>query len=150
MSEVKTSRRETTFRFFLFGTLINVLIAKVKRNLFQEGRGIFGLTQWSQDFADLVNNEKLTLMYQGISDDDKYYILAEFPVNVSFLPDSADVQEFEGYRLPTNTDEFEKHRKEYENYILNLAKRLEVLPQKEFESNLDEFEKIISSLKIEK
>ena len=126
----------------------DIFTAKVKRISFQEGQGIFWLRQWSQDFGNLFNNEKLTFMYQGISDDDKYYILAEFPLIVSFLPENE--KEFKDYKPSQNYIEFEKHQKEYENYVAKIIKRLNTLPQNEFEPNLDEFEKVISSFKIEK
>lgn len=125
-----------------------IFTAKVKRISFQKGQGIFWLGQWSQDFGNLFNNEDLTFMYQGISDDDKYYILAEFPVIASFLPENE--KEFKDYKPSQNYVEFEKHQKEYENYVAKITNRVNTLPLNKFEPNLDEFEKIISTLKIEK
>lgn len=128
----------------------NMFIAKLKRLSFSKGRGVYWVRQWTQDFASLINNEDLTFFYQGISDDNNYYILAELPVTAPFLPASQSEMEFEGYKLPMYYPEYEKHRKEYENYVAKITKRLEVLPQDKFEPNLSEFERIISSLKIEK
>lgn len=120
--------------------------AKVRLFSFQSGKGILFLSQINQETL-LVNNKLLTYYFQGITTDGKNYVTAELPVSVSFLPDSSDVFEFEGYKLccPYTKDSI----KEYEKYISKITKRLENLPPNEFEPNLDELEKIISTLKIE-
>lgn len=121
-------------------------LAKVNHLPFQSGKGIAFITQYTVE-PSMINNEELRYFYEGITNDGKYYILAELPVSVSFLPSSSD-GEYEGYKLccPSNKDSIN----EYEKYISKVAKRLEHLPQNEFEPNLDEFEKIISTLKVEK
>lgn len=126
----------------------SVFNAKAKSIKFQKGIGFFWLTQWSQDFADLFENEKLTLMFQGISDNDRYYVLAEIPVISAFSPEND--KEFNNYKLPQGYEELEKHQKDYKNYLARITKRLEKLPSNEFKPNLDELDKIFSTLKIEK
>ena len=122
------------------------ILVKVNHLPFQSGKGIAFITQYTME-PSMINNEELKYFYEGITDDGNYYILAELPISVSFLPSSSD-GEFEGYKFcyPYNEDSI----KEYEKYITKVEKRLENLPQNEFEPNLDEFEKIISSLKVEK
>ena len=123
--------------------------AKVKHFSFGSGKGLFCLTQLNQDYA-FVNNKHLTYVFQGISEDGKKYILAEFPVSVSFLPENYHVAEFEGYSIPDNVYRDKSAQKSYEEYIVKITKRLENLPQNEFEPNLNNFEVLISSLKVEK
>jgi len=122
---------------------------KVKHFSFQNGRGIFFLTQIDIE-PTLINNEGLTYYFQGISDDEEHYILAEFRVNVSFLPKDYEAREFEDYKLSSayslSADESSKHEK----YLSEITSRLEGLKPNEFTPSLDEIEKIIASLKIEK
>ena len=45
------------------------------------------------------SNRQLRYIFEGLTDDEKYYVLAEMPVSVDFLPkDSSD--EYEGYKIP--------------------------------------------------
>ncbi|MGI8467626.1 MAG: hypothetical protein ACR2N3_04160 [Pyrinomonadaceae bacterium] len=123
--------------------------AKIENFSFQNGKGFFFLTQYDQDYFDPVTNEDLTYIYQGISDDGKNYILAEFPVSVSFLPNNYDAVEPEDDKLlrrwTANGDV-----RSYGKYVAKITKRLNDLPPDEFQPNLKCYEEIISSLKIEK
>ena len=124
-------------------------VAKVESFPFQNGKGFFFLTQFDQDYANPVNNDDLTYIYQGISDDGKQYILAEFPVTGSFLPANADT-ESEDYKRPTNASEYKTIVKFYPKYLAKITKKLEDLKPSGFEPDLDSIKKIISSLKVEK
>lgn len=124
-----------------------VITARVKHLSFQNGAGIFFLTQFNQDFANLVNNDELTYFYQGISADGKKYVLAEFPASAAFLPKDNQVNEFEGYKLPLTYDEL--NEKAHQEYIAKITKRLENLPPEKFQPNLKYIDEIISTLKIE-
>ena len=105
------------------------ILVKVNHLPFQSGKGIAFITQYTME-PSMINNEELKYFYEGITDDGNYYILAELPISVSFLPSSSD-GEFEGYKFcyPYNEDSI----KEYEKYITKVEKRLENLPQNEFE-----------------
>jgi len=146
----KNFRIKNQIPFILYYDAHQTIQAKVKHLAFQSGRGIFFLTQYDQDFANLVNNEGLTYIFQGITNDEKNYILAEFPVTASFLPSNYYDNEFENYELPQNYSEYKANKKQYQEYIAKITKRLENLPQNEFEPNLRYFEELISSLKVEK
>ena len=126
-----------------------LFIAKVKRAAFGSGQGFFFLTEYSQDYAELVSNDGLVYYYQGMTNDGKNYIFAQLPVTVSFLPDQGFGQ-FEGYKLPPNSAEFDKNKKPYRQYLTKITKRIESLPPHEFKPNLSEFEQIIQSLRVEK
>ncbi len=134
--------------FIPFYDAHQTITARVKHLWFQNGKGIFFLTQYNQDFAMLVNNEELTYFYQGISDDGKKYILAQFPAGASFLPKDDQADEFEGYRISYPLSEADV--KSYEEYVVKITKRLEKLPPDEFAPSLKYFEETISSLKIER
>jgi hypothetical protein len=123
---------------------------KLTQTSFQNGKGVFYLTQFDIE-PSLLNNEGLTYCFQGITNDGKNYVLAEFAVKLPFLPESYNVSEFEGYKLPQYFyKEPQKNQKQYEKYVSNIAKRLQKVSQEEFIPNLNDFIKLISSLKIEK
>lgn len=123
--------------------------AKVRNFSFQSGKGVFFLIQGVQEEA-IVNNEQLEYDFQGISEDSKYYILAQFSAKVSFLPDNYHGGKFEDYTIPDSMNWSKSERKKYNEYIAKITKRLENLPSDKYEPNLKYFEEIISSLKIEK
>ena len=123
---------------------------KLKQLPFQDGKGVIYLTQFDIE-PSLINNEGLMYCFQGLTNDGKYYILAEFAVELSFLPESYQVFEFEEYNLPIYFyKEPEKNQKQYKKYTSKIAKRLEKLQQDEFDPNLNYFEELISTLKVEK
>ncbi len=135
--EDKNFRIKNQIPFVFYYDAHQTIQAKVKHFSFQSGKGIFFLTQYDQDFANLVNNEGLTYIFQGITNDEKNYILAEFPVTTSLLPSSYSDDEFEGYKLPLGYSSYEANKKQYQEYIAKITKRLENLPQNEFEPNLN-------------
>lgn len=67
----------------------------VKLSPFNNGRGIFFVTYLSTEFA-LISNDHLRYIFEGLTNDGKYYVLAEIPLSVKFLPDVSQ-EEFEGY-----------------------------------------------------
>lgn len=124
---------------------------KVKRISFENGKGFFFLTQFLIE-SQYINNEELEYIFQGVTNDKRYYILAQFSVRAACLPDDYDANGFEGYKIPTYffADKSGQNQKHYNEYLSKIAGRLEKLPQNEFEPNLNQLEKIISTLKIEK
>jgi hypothetical protein len=69
----------------------------VKLSEFENGRGIFFVTHISIEF-ELINNEHLRYVFEGITNDGQHYVLAELPVAVDFLP-AVSPDEFEGVTL---------------------------------------------------
>lgn len=123
--------------------------SKVKSFTFQNGKGNFFLIHGVQEAA-IINNEHLEYDFQGISENNKYYILGQFSPKVSFLPDNYHVSRFEDYTMPDTVSWSESEQKKYKEYVAKITKRLENLPSDKYEPNLKYFEEIISSLKIEK
>lgn len=134
--------------FIPFYDAHQTITARVKHLSFENGNGIFFLTQYNQDSANPVNNDELTYFYQGISADGKKYVLAEYPASAAFLPKDNQADEFEGYKIPYPLSDSDV--KNYKEYVAKITKRLENLSPDEFEPNLKAFEEIIRSLKIEK
>lgn len=149
VTENKNFRRDNEIPYLPFLDAHQTIKARVKTISFRNGKGFFFLTQYDQDYPSLINNEGLTYIFQGISDDGKKYILAEFSVRAAFLPKDYTAAEFEDYKLPSGFSADKANKKKYENYLAKITKRLENLPAVEFNPSLNSFEEIISSLKIE-
>lgn len=123
----------------------------VKLSKFDKGNGIYFVTYLSTEMA-LISNDHLRYIFEGITDDGKYYVLADMPVSVKFFPDGS-LEEFEGYERKFLFEDqpccgAEKDR--YKNYVSNITKRLEKLPASGFRPDLKHVERIIESLRIEK
>lgn len=121
---------------------------KVKHRSFHNGSGILFLTFWSTEL-EFPSNRQLQYIFEGLTKDEKYYIVAEMPVRVDFLPDESS-DEYEGYKLPWGKLEDKNEMRRFAAVKRKIADRLEKLPEDEFQPNLNELEKIISTLKIEK
>lgn len=120
---------------------------KVKHFPFSGGKGILFLTFWRTQF-ELPSNRQLRYVFEGLTDDGKYYVFAEMPARVDFLSDeSAD--EYEGYKVPWGKFDDEAEMERFAGVYRKIADRLEKLPKEEFQPHLTHFEELISSLKIE-
>jgi len=74
-----------------FNDATGAIESKVQYLSFKTGRGIFFLTQYTQDLqANPVNNEELTSDFQGLSNDGKYYVAARLAVTHPSLPKGID------------------------------------------------------------
>ncbi|HXG83784.1 MAG TPA: hypothetical protein VNI84_07135 [Pyrinomonadaceae bacterium] len=145
----KNFRIKNQIPFIPFWDGSQTFLSKVKNFSFQNGKGIFFLTQFDIEVS-LINNGSLIYCFEGITSDEKYYILAVFPVKVPFLPGKY-TEESEGYKVPEKGFiETDAELKLYKKYVARIAKRLENLPPEKYEPNLNYFEEVISSLKIEK
>lgn len=143
-------RIKTEIPFIPFYDAHQTIVAKVKIIPFQNGKSVCFLTQYEQEIT-LINNKGIDYYCQGITDDEKYYLFAQFPLNISFLPNEEYPKEFEGYKLPEKTWNMSKEEEtRYKNYISKLTERINKLSPKEFQPNLNELEKIISSVNIKK
>jgi hypothetical protein len=112
---------------------------------FKNGKGVFFLTQWDRETTQ-VTNEGLEYAFQGITNDGKYYVYAEFSVRAPFLPkgDEPDVVAWaeKNYLLSHKS-------KEYQNYLRPVLAKLEALSTDKFQPNLDLLEQLIQSLEVQ-
>ena len=90
----------------------------------------------------------MKLVYQGITNDKKYYVLAEFPVSSAILAKDDSAVSHRGYTLsePAITD---KQVNRYKNYVSGVARELDKMPAEKFQPNLILLDNLINSLKIE-
>jgi len=118
---------------------------------FPSGSGIIFVTHWNIE-NDLISNRNLIYRFEGITADGKFYVTAETPVSVAFLPDDSP-QEFEGYtydNLFKESANSKAARARIEEYRNSISTRLEKLNSNDYSPNLEKFEAIISSLKVTK
>lgn len=117
--------------------------AKVVR--FQNGRGLLFLTQFlSEAYAHVINNERLSYKFQGLTDDKKYLVSMSFSVSAEGFP-SSDMDDTHGdYKIPNTL----LPNKSYDEYLLKTAHELDKMPVQKFTPNLDKIENLIHWLKI--
>lgn len=144
----KNFRRDKEIPYLRFIDASQDFQVKVKHFQFSGGKGILFLTFWSTQY-EFPSNRQLRYIFEGLTDDGKYYVLAEMPTKVDFLSDES-AEEFEGHKIPWGKLNDKDEMKKIVAVKQKIADRLEKLPQNEFQPNLNELEKIISTLKIEK
>ncbi len=113
---------------------------------FKNGKGVFFLTQWNTE-AQQLSNEGLEYAFQGITNDGKHWVYAEFAVHAPFLPKSSEEPQLEAwneknYLLPHES-------KEYQDYALPVIAKLEALPDDQFQPSLRLLEQLIQSLEVQ-
>jgi len=119
---------------------------KVRQYDFQSGDGIIFVTHWNSEVS-LISNRNLVYRFEGITADGKYFIVAETPVSVAFLPDTSPV-DFEGYTARSVYFDQGSEAK-LKSYRKSISTRLEKLNANDYSPSLEKFEEIISSLKID-
>ncbi|MCI0387538.1 MAG: hypothetical protein MOB07_02040 [Acidobacteria bacterium] len=116
---------------------------------FRGGKGILYLTFFCGDiFGCSITNQALSYVFQGLSDDERYFIHATFPVKTAFLlrtPENPDAVE---WIIPSNKKTIEEIQFGYRKYAQRMALKFENLAPTSFEPSLTLFEDLLSSLSI--
>jgi hypothetical protein len=120
-------------------------VSNVKYVNFRNGKGVFFLTQWDTETSQ-ITNDGLEYAFQGITDDGKYYVYAEFSVSAPTLLNGN-----EPAVIAWNEKEYLllRQSKEYQAYVRRVAAQLEALRGDEFKPKLGSFERLISSLAVQ-
>ena len=126
----------------------DIFYAKVRHVSFVNGKGILFVAQW-QHGVEYVSNRTLEYRFEGLTSDGKYYVTAETPIRVQFLPDESP-EEMEGltWKELLNADEDPAIQKKIDAYVKDIAARMEGLGPADFQPRLEAFEAIIASLKV--
>lgn len=122
--------------------------AKVKYISFRNGNGILYLTYFCNDPTQgcVINNQALSYIFQGLTDDGRYFIYATFPVKTNLLPLSDPPKDEFGCFNPKGRPTFEQLTIACKKYGQKVGSRLEPLPAGNFEPSLDLFDQLIQSL----
>jgi hypothetical protein len=111
---------------------------------FKNGKGVFFLTQWDRETTQ-ISNEGLRYVYQGITDDGRYWVYAVFSVTAPFLPTGEEPEvvawDEKNYLLSHKS-------KEYQDYLRPVLGKLEELPANKFQPNLELLDRLIQSLEV--
>ncbi len=110
---------------------------------FQNGRGVRWLTQYAQEFAP-VNNHELFYLYQGLTADQAYYVLAVLPVSHPAL--AAD--DNPNAAVPPGGVPFPEDWTQAEGYYAQIRQMLAAAPPDSFTPRLSELDALVRSLKI--
>jgi len=104
---------------------------------FRSGSGILFLTQYSQEYEpNPVNNEELTLDFQGLTKDGRYYVAARLAITHPSLPRGIDF-----------TDEIERDMQW--RYLRTTEKELEGFTEESFQPSLKRLKAMLSSIYVE-
>ena len=148
-SFLKRIRHKTDFNkgmpFLPMWEAHQAFISNVKYVNFRNGKGVFFLTQWNTETTRIAN-DGLVYAFQGITNDGKHHVYAEFSVSAPNLPkgDEPDVIAWneKNYLLPQQS-------KEYQDYTRRVVAQLEALRGNQFLPQLELFERLISSLAVQ-
>lgn len=124
--------------------------AKVKYISFRNGKGILYLTYFCNDPTQgcEINNQALSYIFQGLTDDVRYFIYATFPVKTISLPLSDPPEDEFGCFNPKGNPTFDEMFIACKKYGQKVGGRLEPLPAANFEPSLELFDQLIQSLSI--
>jgi hypothetical protein len=127
------------------------ILAHFKPVSFKNGQGVIYITQYNVDWANIINNQQLNYIFQGITADKKYYVWATFPITLKELPDSIYDNKFGDYELPQTYFDKKKDRAKYTAYKKYLASIEALLNKKkasDFEPDLSKIEETLTSLEV--
>lgn len=114
------------------------VLGKVQYLGFRSGSGILFLTQYSNEMEpNPLNNEELTLVFQGLTKDERYYVAAQLAITHPSLPRGIDF-----------TDQIERDRDG--RYLESAEKELEGFPEESFRPSLKSLKALLSSIRVER
>ena len=134
---LKSPQEITNMPFMPLYNASQMMHVQVKYLDFRNGKGVRYLTQFTQGFVPINNNE-LIYTYQGLTGDGKYYVAAVLPVNHPSLPADGKVT---GKEPPEFTSAFP-------TYVANVAKALKPQAANSFAPDLTQLDALMSSLDI--
>ncbi len=115
----------------------NVMQARLNSLRFANGRGVRMIAHFTQEIQP-VTAEQLTYVFQGLTDDRRFFVAAYFPVQTSALPLSPE---------DMSNDERDWLRRDYQVYLEQVAARLES-PTTVFTPSLRALDAMMASLRV--
>lgn len=114
--------------------------AQVQYLPFSGGTGVRFVTSYAQDVSPITNDD-LIYIYQGLTNDGKYWVSLYYPVTTAALPNSIQDTQVTG----ENYDVFAKN---YTTYISDLTTKLNNLTPDDFGPSLNGLDSMVKSLTI--
>jgi len=112
-----------------------LFIGRKKFVRFRNGRGFMFLTQCGQE-SSAVNNAELLYVFQGMTDDNGWYVSAVFPVAAQGFPATGKIDDEAAFSA------------QYTGYIRQTTDRLNRLPSRGFTPDLHLLESLVRSLRV--
>jgi hypothetical protein len=128
-----------------FFNAAEVFASQINALQFQNGSGVRAVTEYAQ-YAASINNEDLFYVFQGLSRDGAYYVIAIFPIRAPILAETSDPEAFlpeGGVAFPGYEDATALDR-----YYADVTQGLNALPADRFQPSLAELDALIQSLMI--
>lgn len=120
-----------------FNNAAQSILSKFQYVDFRSGSGILFLTQYSQEMKpNPVNNEELTLNFQGLTKAGRYYIAARLAITHPSLPAGIDF-----------TGGIERDKQHL--YLRKAEKELESMPEESFQPSLKSLKELLFSIHVE-
>lgn len=111
----------------------SVIDGQLATGEFQNGNGYRFLNSKSFDASSLISSQT-NYLYQGITNDEKYFVSVVFVIDAPFLTDLVNV--------PLNTNE------EFENYFQTVQDRIKNASPNDFQPSLSMLDELVSSIVI--
>lgn len=148
-SKISPTSKSKQLPYLPFIDASQAFSSKSKVINFQNGKGLLYLTQWQQD-ESVINDERLELIFQGLSNDNKNFVLIEFEVSAKGLPQNNETHYPDKYRKLNDTSNFlsESYERLYKKYTLETAAKIDKIPSGDFTPNLNKIENLIRSFDI--
>ena len=105
---------------------------------FKNGEGVRFLAEYGQDIFP-VNNRMLIYIFQGLTQDGKYYISLVLPVNNSILPADEKIPESDNGAFTAN----------FNNYLKDTQTKLSAQPSSSFKPDLSLLDAMVQSLSVQ-
>jgi hypothetical protein len=125
----------TSLPFLPVFNAAQMMVSNVRYIDFKGGSGVRYLTQYGQSYYP-ISNYSVFYTFQGLTDDQKYYISAILPVNTSILPAND--------QIPNN--DFQTFSNNFPSYIIDIQNQLNALPNESFTPDLSILDKMMQSI----
>lgn len=130
------------FPFLPYSEADKIFLAAAGMYDFQNGQGIHYLTQRSQEYIP-INNQDIAFTFQGLTEDGKYWVSIIFPINVSILQSSANVQ-----TVPENGIQMPLDESQYPAYYSAVRVNIHSIQAENFTPNSSCIIQLVMSLKV--
>lgn len=124
--------------FFNAGPL---LTANIKIIPFQNGSGVRTLTQYAQ-YSAPVNNRELFYHFEGLTSDNKYYVIAILPITAPILPEDEKPEA----TIPAGGVPFPANAEPSQNYYISVTEKLNSLAPDAYVPSLNTLDSLIQSM----
>ena len=129
-----------------FFNVPQALAAQIKVIPFQNGRGVRMVTEYAMGRA-IINNTELVYHFEGLTDDEQYYVIAILPVTAPGLPEDGQP----GGAVPVGgviVPDYNDMNADWMGYYGEVRQMLQGINPGDYTPSLDQLDALIGSLTI--